>query len=1050
MPTPKQNLVDSPPKIPNSEKIMHAPGSIVGNRYQIIQKLGREEMGKTYLAKDLQATGDARCAVEQLNPTFDNEVNWRIIKQHLINEVAILERLGDHPQIPQFYNYFIENKRFYLVREYIDGDNLEQEVERKIFDEADTIYLIYDALRILDFIHKTNVIHRDVQPIHLVRRKKSNTLVLINFGAIREVESTEINLKGELISSKSLGNWAYVAPEQKVGESHFSSDIYSLAKTAVYALTGRSPQELEQTNISWQSQCQISPKLEKILTRMMSSNVDERYRSALEVLNDLRPLLKIRQVVGGRYSITRYLGGNAEIETYLADNLRRHYQSPCLIKQIKLPQTIDPTQVTIERRFAEELSILERLGYHEQIPQLWDHFTENDEFYLVQEYIQGENLAQKIEQQDLSLAQVIQILESTLVVLGFIHQNRIIHRNLKPSNLMIRHEDQQVILTDFGILTDIKTLPNATSDSSQSEDKKNYWSPEQIAGRPTINSDLYALGMTAIEVLTKVKPSTLSRNKRTGKLLWQEKIVVDRRLVKIIDKMIHLDVGQRYQSAEKALHDLQKINTSSAKPSIRQPQMLNSEVINSQQIMKPRLRVFHIFVGLLGITCLLGSIEFAFPTVRPAYYWYQGKQLLPEKPQAALNSFTKAIDLKPQSSLAWSGRGDALYNQGRYPEALEAYYEATELDSTDFENWKKQGNALYSLEQFTKAIAAYDYALELDQEDGELYNRKGRALYELQRYQAALKMQETALETDRFNAQFLSDRAKTLVALGSYYEALTVFNRVQAVEPFNLKLWQDKSLVLKALNRPKEAERVNQEIIQHYQEIIDKQPHNEKIWLAQANFFAEVEMYQQAIDSYDRATRRKPNLYEAWLAKGKVLGKLGQEQKALTALDKALQIRPESYKAWQAKGLVYQNNQNNLPNNLAQAIANYDKAIAINPNYAPLWRDRGLALKEQENHTQAIESLTQASKIAPHDLKTWMGLANTWDIIDQDQKALSALDRAIEIKPQDPMIWSQKGLIYTKNGQYNEACDTYRQSRLATPNATVIIDSMRTLGCRMN
>ncbi|MDJ0596712.1 MAG: serine/threonine-protein kinase, partial [Pleurocapsa sp. MO_226.B13] len=495
MPIPKRDLLNSAPKIVKSEKIMHVPGSIIGNRYQIIQKLGREEMGKTYLVKDIQATGDARCAVEQLAPSYDNEINWQLIKQHLISEVAVLERLGDHPQIPQFYNYFIENKHFYLVREYIDGDNLETLVERKLFNEADVIYLIQDVLRILDFIHKTNVIHRNVQPIHLIKRKQDNSFVLINFGAVREIESTEINLKGELTSGKALGNWAYIAPEQKAGQSNFASDIYALARSAVYALTGRSPQELEQTNLRWQDQCQIGSKLQVILAKMMSPSLEERYVSALEVLTDLRPLLRIKQVVGARYAITRYLGGNAGIETYLADNLHRQYQSPCVIKQIELPSVHGIDKIKIERRFAEELSILERLGYHEQIPQVWDHFEENDEFYLVQEYIRGENLAQRIEQQNLSLLEIVKILSSTLSVLSFIHQNRIIHRNIKPANLTIRYEDGQVVINDFGILMDIKTIPNLSVESSQNQDKKNYWAPEQIAGRPTISSDLYALGM---------------------------------------------------------------------------------------------------------------------------------------------------------------------------------------------------------------------------------------------------------------------------------------------------------------------------------------------------------------------------------------------------------------------------------------------------------------------------------------------------------------------------------------------------------------------------
>ena len=1039
MPTSKPDLSNSVPPVTNLKKTMHVPGSILDNRYQIIQKLGSREVGKTYLAKDLQAEGDARCVVEQLSPNCKNQKNWQIIKRHLLNEIVILERLGDHPQIPQFYGYFIKEQQFYLVREYIDGDSLEQQVERKVFDEAKAIYLIQDTLRILDFIHKTNVVHRNVQPIHLIKRKQDNVFVLINFGAIEEIESTEINLEGELISDRFTANWFYGAPEQKRGNYSFSSDLYALAKTAVYALTGQSPQAIEQSKYRWIERCQISAKLEAILTKMMADRIEQRYSSAIEVLQDIQPLLKIQQVVGGRYLITQYLGSNGGIKTYLADNLHRQYQSPCSISLVELPEVPGNNKIGIERRFAEELLILERLGYHEQIPQLWDHFVENDEFYLVQEYIRGDSLAQKIAQQELSTFGVVQILQSALAVLEFIHQNRIIHRNLKPSNIVIRDRDQQAVLTDFGILSDLRTLPDATLNDDRRQDRNNYWSPEQIAGRPTISSDLYALGMTTIEALTRVKPETLTRNKQTGKLLWSEDLDLDRRLIKVVDKMVELDLGQRYQSAQKVLDELQKIDTNQLRPT-------ENSGISSPESNVFRFSALPIIVGVLGIICLLGSIEFAFPIVRPAYYWYRGKNLLPSQPQTALKNFTKATELKPQSDLAWSGRGDALSALEEYPQALEAYVRATELNPDSDRYWKKRGDSLYRLEKYTEAIAAYNRALELDRNNGELYNHKGKALYQLQRYESALAMQQAALEIERFNAEFLSDRARTLLALKRYYNALTTFNRVQAIEPDRVQLWQDKSLVLEALNRPQEARRISREVNNGYVKMLQEQPQNESLWLAQGNFFASNKMYQKAVDSFDRAIEIDPDLYRAWLAKGKASIELGQEQEALTALDKALQIRPQSYMAFKAKGLAYQNQ-----NDWAAAIANYDRAIELNPNYAPSWRDRGFAYYRQQKYDLAIESLTEATSLAPRDVETWQGLANAWSAIGQDEKALSALERAIEIEPQNISLWNQKGSIYIKNAQYNEACNTYRQSRrVATADSPVIINSMMRLGCRMN
>ena len=1040
MPIPKRDIYDSAPKIAKSEKMTHSPGSIVGNRYQIIQKLGREKAGKTYLAKDLQAVGDARCAIEQLSPSYDNHLNWQLIEQHLSQEIDILQRLGDHSQIPQIHNHFIENKQFYIVREYINGDNLDKIVERKLFNEADAIALIQDALRILDFIHKTNIIHRNVQPRHLIRRKQDNSFVLINFGAIREIESTDINLKGEVIGGKSQGNWAYIAPEQKTGDSHFASDIYALGRSAIYALTGRSPLELEQTNIDWSTQCQISRKLQYIINKMVATDLKARYSSALDVLQDLRPLLQIKQVVGGRYAITHYLGGKQGVETYLADNLHRQYQSPCLVKQIELPTIHGVGKVKIERRFAEELAILERIGYHEQIPQLWDHFEENEQFYLVQAYIQGETLAEKIARRELSVSEIVTILGNTLSGLNFIHQNRIIHRNLKPSNLLIRYDDGQVIITDFGILRDIKTPPNVTVDSSQQEDKDNYWSPEQIAGRPTLSSDLYALGMTTIEALTNNKPSNFSRNPQTGELSWYTNLNLDRRLVKIINKMISLDLGERYQSTEKVLEELQRIplGNKAHKSGWRSLPKIGRDTT-------PKSKWGLIAFGFLGILCLLGSIEFAFPTVRPAYYWYQGNKLLAETPQTALNVYTKAIDLKPESDRAWSGRGDALFSLKRYPEALEAYAEASRLNPGDWLNWQKQGDLLFELEQYQEAIARYDRALELEPNAGEIYNHRGKALYELQDYETALTMQEEATEIDRLNAEFLSDRAGNLIQLGRYYDALSILTRVQVIAPNNLKLWQNKALVLAALNRPQEANRVEGEIIDNYDQLLTDNPKNAELWQNRGDFLLSRQMTSKAIDSYQQAVALQPQSESGWLALGKALKESNQNQQALEALDQALSIRPTSYRTWQIKGWVYQN-----LDNLSEAIASYNRGLEINAEYAPLWRDKGFALNQQGNYSQAIQALSQASELAPKDFQTWLGLATAWNATGQERKALLAVDRAIELQPQDPEIWQQKANIYTQNAQYNEACALYRESLSVVSDSSLIMNSMRILGCRMN
>ncbi len=1038
MPSPQRNQINSVQTIGNSRKIMHSPGAIVGNRYQIIEKLGRDGLGRTYLAKDLQAHGNSRCAIEQIQPQLNSPQAWQNAQKHLVEEVAMLQRLGEHRQIPQFWTYFIEDGQFYLVREYVDGESLHRGVSRQVFNEAQGIHLLHDVLRILDFAHKINVIHRAVNPAHLIQRRSDSNFVLISFGAIAQLEAVDKN---------STGIWDYIAPEQQAGHHSYSSDLYALGKTVIYALTGRSPQEFETSNTNWQNSCQISSKLGEILDKMISPALRDRYNSALEVLYDLKPLLKIEGVVGGRYRITRYLGGKNGINTYLADNLRRHYQSPCLIKQVDIPDSDPATWAKIERRFAEELISLERLGYHDQIPQVWDHFEEHDEFYLVQEYIQGENLEQILQQQKLELAEVIELLQNTMSVLAFVHQHRVIHRNLKPSNLMIRQSDRALILTDFGILADLKSVPHANVETTQTDERNHYLPPEQIAGRPTVSSDLYALGMIAIEAMSGTKPENLRRDRATGAILWREektKTRVNRRLDKFICKMTNLDVGQRYQSVEEALEDLYKIDLPRHKSAVERLNLPQTRPILNRREQR-WLRPIHLIIGAVGFVCLLASMEFAFPTLRPFYYTLKGKQLLSEQPQSAQAIFMKAIDLKPTSFSAWEGRGDASYQLKQLPEALEAYYEAIQLNPKDAQNWQKKADVLFDLERYQEALIAYDRALQLQPDEEVTLYKQGKTLYKLQRYPEALKVQDKVLEFERHNPQYLSDRAQTLIALERYYDALTVLNRVQAVAPLQPQLWQNKSLSLELLQRPEEAKRVELEVIAIYDKIIAKQLQNANILLDKADFLYQSQMPQQAIEVYDAAIDLNPDFYAAWLGKAKSLLYLDRYDAALTAIDEAIRISPKSYSAWHILGQIYIQANNNL----TKAIAAYARAIEINPNYASLWRDRGLALRKQKKYTQAIESFTKASEINPQDSDNWLDLATTLNAVDKDKQALAAIERALKIDPQNPAIWQEKGAILTKNRQYNEACDIYRQSRTITPEDSAILNSMKMLGCRM-
>ncbi|BAY40714.1 serine/threonine protein kinase [Nostoc sp. NIES-2111] len=213
---------------------------------------------------------------------------------------------------------------------------------------------------------------------------------------------------------------------------------------------------------------------------------------------------------------------------------------------------------------------------HNQIPELYDFFEENREFYLVQEYIDGYDLSYEMEQgKPWSEADVIQLLQEILEVLDFVHQNNVIHRDIKPLNLMRRYSDNKIVLIDFGVVKEISALGvNAQGKISSTVPigTRGYMPNEQFYGHPKLCSDIYAVGMTAIQALTGLPPQELHIDSFTLEVIWREKAQVSKILADILTKMVQRDYKQRYTDAGEVLQDLKKsgllslIITTSLKP----------------------------------------------------------------------------------------------------------------------------------------------------------------------------------------------------------------------------------------------------------------------------------------------------------------------------------------------------------------------------------------------------------------------------------------------------------------------------------------------------
>jgi len=262
-------------------------------------------------------------------------------------------------------------------------------------------------------------------------------------------------------------------------------------------------------------------------------------------------------IIAQRYRIVRSLGGGGFGLTYLAEDIVLPGKPFCVVKQLN-PQTNDPARLQVARRlFEQEAQILYRLGSHDQIPHLLAHLEDDQEFYLVQEYVNGESLDHEfLPGRQFSESQVLGLLAEILEVLTFVHQQGVIHRDIKPANLMQRKTDGRIVLIDFGAVKQVSTTTMIAGPGSSltiAVGSAGYMPGEQLAGRPQFSSDIYAVGMVCIQALTGVQPALLRQSARTGEILWQDKVQVSPPFANLLNKMVRYDFRQRFFSAAEAM-----------------------------------------------------------------------------------------------------------------------------------------------------------------------------------------------------------------------------------------------------------------------------------------------------------------------------------------------------------------------------------------------------------------------------------------------------------------------------------------------------------------
>ena len=807
-------------------------GELLNERFYIIKELGNGGFATTYLASDKQSGKEFRCAVKQLQPRFNSPSVWASAKERLATEAMVLQWLGKQPQIPEFIGHFEENKQFYLVLEFVEGEEFELEVHRQMLDETQAIDFLVDILGILKSVHQQGIIHRDIKPSNLIRRKRDGKMILIDFGAVKEIGTMAFDTSKQQVQTQIIGTPGYMPPEQNNGKPIYSSDIYALGKTVIFGMTGKSPTEWEMTEpdaaTSWNKRIAISEAFLKIVNRMTAESVAQRYHNVNEVLQDLKPLQMIGKSIAGKYQMVKYLGGCNNTHSYVAESLEsvgeRFYLE---ILKVKNARTSSLSGITQEIMMGfNQLSVVDK---DNRIPTIVEYFVDASQIFIVQEYIEGKNLAQTVEDRFiLSEAEVINVLLSAAKALSPFHRQGIIHGNIKPSSL-IGGNEHNITLVDFNLVNEAVDYPPNS--------EAGYIPPEQIAGMPTCASDIYALGMTAIHVLTGTSPQNLEKNPRTGEVLWHRKARISPNFAKILDKMICLDKSQRYQSLNRVAKDLKKIRHKS--------------------------RFGGAYKYLLILPVLLFGVRFGMAqwAQRAAILeFYNGDIKLGQKQyQKAINYYDNGLKKLPRS------RGPVR----------------------NFEQvWLKKAKAQRQLDNYDAALQTCNTALKYYQ-SWKLWNCKALTLYSLERYEAAIAAYDKSIEISPENIWLWSNRGETYIRMRQYDKAIADFNKAIQLDP-------DRSFVpWNNLGKVYYQQKEYQKAIAAYKEALAIRPEYLPALIGLGNVQKSSRLYDDAASSYNKALDINPDYHEAWYGKGSVAEYLGQNLTARSYYQKAVELKPD-------------------------------------------------------------------------------------------------------------------------------------------------------------
>ena len=687
----------------------------LGGRYKVISQLGAGGFGQTFLAHDLHLPGHPQCVVKQLKPQANDASSLETARRLFDIEAQVLYELGNHDQIPRLLAHFEDEREFYLAQELIEGELLTQElVGGQPWSESRVVALLQDILQVLAFVHQQQVIHRDIKPSNLIRRQQDGKIVLIDFGAVKQVSTQVVNRKTGQTKTISIGTQGYTPKEQLGGNPRYSSDVYAVGIVGIQALTGIHPRRLgedsETGEINWRTSApQVSSELAAILDRMVRYDFRVRYPTATEALEALQ-------------NLPRTLSESPPLPDYTSATTAAAPEVPS-------------SQELQSRSFASELTGSE-IG--QASTNLW---TPSQHSVAPQPSSSHVGSAESLATSQSSLSSGKSTPTSTpsglsqqrfpwaiLAALGAVGATLLITKTALSPPLVGQTSSSSRISVESPTASPIDkpTPPPPVSSPSESP------APSPVKDSTVPSPTSSPLPSPSASTGKSVTPSLVSSTSKTQAPPTPAPVVA------------------------KPTPTPAQLPVEIATPSRPEPQ------VSELRSQADRLRQ----AGQYQKAIDLYDQAIARKPSAEAYWGRCYSLNSIQQPAEALASCNEALALNPNYPEALWSKGNALDQQQRPADALKLYEQVTALKPDFAEAWNNQGVALLKLGRATEAVAALDKATVLNPSFADAWANRGAALWELGRFNKAIASIDKALEIQPNNKDAINLRQLAREKLG--------------------------------------------------------------------------------------------------------------------------------------------------------------------------------------------------------------------------------------------------------------------------------------------